>query len=480
MSNNQKGSFAAKLDNFFGITKAGSTIKTEVIAGVTTFMTMCYILMVNAGMFGDPFGTGDQVLGVSYGAIYIATGIAAIVGTVLMGLLSKLPFAQASGMGLNAFFVYTVCVATGLSYAAALVVVLISGILFLTLTIFGVREKIFKAIPRSVRIAIPAGIGLFIAFIGLQNAGIVVNDDSTLVNLVSMNFLKDGNQWGTVMPVLVTFFTFILIAVLSQKKVKGSILWGMLIGTAMYYILGASVQGFYDGYAYLGDADHWNPINAFKDFGTQAVGQVFVKGFTDLAGQEVLMIITSILAFAMVDMFDTIGTLYGACSKGGMLDENGNVPKMKQAMLADSIATCTGAILGTSTVTTYVESSAGVAEGGRTGFTSMVVAALFLIALFISPVAELIPGATTAAALMYVGVLMLSGVKEIDWSSPEEAVPAFLTLAIMPFTYNISYGIALGLISYCFVKLFQGKIKDIHPVTVVIAALFIAMFFLTH
>lgn len=462
-----------KLDKFFGIKAAGSTVKTEIIAGVTTFMTMCYILMVNAGMFEL---TGQ----VSYGAMYVATGLAAIVGTVLMGLLSKLPFAQASGMGLNAFFVFTLCFTYGFTYAAALLVVLISGIIFLCLTVFGLREKIYTAIPASVRAAIPAGIGLFIAFIGMQNAGIIVLDGATLVKLASLNFLPEGNQWPAVMPILVTFFTFIAIAVLSQRKVKGAILWGMLGGTVLYFILGTTVKGFYDSYKYLGEAATWNPFSAFKDFGTQAVGKVFSEGFTGFKGMSALTIITCALAFAMVDMFDTIGTLFGAASKANMLDENGNVPNMQKAMLADSIATCTGAILGTSTVTTYVESSAGIAEGGRTGLTSMVVAALFFLALFVSPIASLIPGNVTAAALMYVGVLMMSGVKGIDWHSPDAAVPAFLTLAMMALTYNISYGIALGLISHVLIKLFTGKVKDISIVTVIISVLFVLTFFLTH
>lgn len=461
-----------KLDKFFGIKAAGSTVKTEVMAGITTFMTMCYILMVNAGMFSD--------LGISYGAIYVSTGIAAIIGTVLMGVLAKLPFAQASGMGLNAFFVYTVCFGYGLSYATALVVVLFSGLLFLALTIFGLREKIYQSIPQSVRAAIPAGIGLFIAFIGMQGSGIVVADGATLVKFASLNFLPEGNQWPQVMPIVVTFVTFIGIAVLSQKKVKGAILWGMIGGTVLYFILGASVSGFYDSYAYLGEGATWNPFTAFKQFGNEAVGKVFTEGFSGLKGQDVLTILTCILAFAMVDMFDTIGTLFGAASKGNMLDKDGNVPNMKKAMLSDSIATCAGAILGTSTVTTYVESSAGVAEGGRTGLTSIVVAALFFVALFVSPIASLIPGVATSAALMYVGVLMMSGVKDIDWSSAETAVPAFLTLAMMALTYNISYGIALGLISHVVIKLCTGKIKDISIVSVVISVLFLLMFFLSH
>lgn len=471
-----------KLDNFFGITKAGSNVRTEIVAGVTTFMTMCYILMVNAGMFSDPYGIGVELLGVSYGAIYIATALSAIIGTLIMGLVAKLPFAQATGMGLNAFFVYTVCLISGMTYAAALVIVLISGLLFLALTVLGLREKIFQAIPQSVRAAIPAGIGLFIAFIGMQNVGIIVDSDATLVDLHSLNFLPEGNQWGVmeggsivgVMPILVCFITFILIAVLSAKKVKGSVFIGMLGGTALWYILAASVSGYYDSFNFS-----FHIGQNFEDFGTQAVGQVFANGFTDLAGTNAMTVITAILAFAMVDMFDTIGTLYGAATAGDMLDENGNVPNMRKAMLADSIATCAGAIMGTSTVTTFVESSAGVAEGGRTGLTSVVVAILFFIAIFLSPLAELIPSVATGAALMYVGVLMIGNIKNVDFSKVENAVPAFLTLAMMALTYNISYGIALGLISDILIKLCTGKFKQITVVSIVISVLFVLMFFLS-
>ena len=377
------------MSNFFKVKEHGSTVRTEIMAGVTTFMAMAYILMVNAGMFSS-LGT------VSYGAIYIATAISAVIGTVLIGLLSNLPLAQASGMGLNAFFVYTVCFTFGLSYANALVLVLVDGIVFVLLTVTGLRKMIFDAIPAAVKTAISAGIGLFIAFIGLQNAGIVV------------------------------------------------------------------------------------------DFGTQAFGKVFTEGFNFSPyiaehgmSNFIVMFLTTMLAFCMVDMFDTLGTLYGACAAGNMLTKDGNVPNMDKAMLADAIATCCGAVCGTSTVTTFVESSAGVAEGGRTGLASMATAALFFIAMFLAPVAQLIPTYACAAALIYVGVLMMANVRSIDWDDPAAAVPGFMTVAFMPLTYNISYGIAFGLISYVFIKLFTGKIKEVNAGTWVITILFALMFFLT-
>lgn len=468
------------MNKFFKLKENNTNVRTEFMAGLTTFFAMVYILMVNANMFANPFGDGTNVLGVSYGAIYISTAISAIIGTVLIGLLANLPLAQASGMGLNAFFVYTCCVGFGLSYANSLVLILIDGIVFILLTVTGLRKMIFNAIPDVVRKAIPAGIGLFIAFLGLQNAKIVVPDTSTGVTLGSFNLLT--KDWASIMPMVVTILALIAIAVMAKKNVRGALLWGIIGGGVLYYIL-----GFLTVPEFAVSVSMTSPLEAFKEFGTQAFGKVFKEGF-DFSGyiaahgeaNLVLVVITSSLAFCLVDMFDTIGTLYGACARGNMLTEKGEVPNMDKAMLADAIATTTGAICGTSTVTTFVESSAGVAEGGRTGLTSMFTALFFFIAMFLSPVAQLIPGCATAAALVYVGVLMMACVKEIDWHSIDEAIPAFLTLALMPFSYNISYGIAFGIISYVFIKLFSGKVKEIKAGTWVILALFLFMLFLTH
>lgn len=472
------------MEKLFKLKEHGTTVKTEILAGLTTFMAMAYILMVNAGMFADPFGDGTNLLGVSYGAIYIATAISAVAGTLLIGLLSNLPLAQASGMGLNAFFVYTACATLGLSYSNALVLVLFDGLLFIVLTVTGLRKIIFDAIPKTVKTAIPAGIGLFIAFLGLQNAGLVVNDDSTLVKLASFNLFNGGATWADIMPLLVTFAAVLVIAILSYLKVRGSVLWGILGGGVLYYVLGFTVPDFYVGFA---DSLNFNPFTAFGDFGTQAFGKVFTNGF-DFSGylannsteSLVIIIITTALAFCMVDMFDTMGTLYGACARGNLLDKKGEVPNMNRAMLADAIATVTGAACGTSTVTTFVESSAGVAEGGRTGLTSVTAAVFFFIAMFLSPVAQLIPGCATAAALIYVGILMMACVRDIEWTDVSIAVPAFLTIVMMPFTYNISYGIGLGLISYTLIMLFTGRVKEIKVGTWIVGILFALMFFLTH
>lgn len=470
------------MKKLFKLNENGTTVRTEIMAGITTFFAMVYILMVNANMFANPFGDGTNILGVSYGAIYIATAISAVVGTLLIGLLSNLPLAQASGMGLNAFFVYTVCVGFGMTYANALFLVLIDGIVFILLTVTGLRKKIFNAIPKAVRAAVPAGIGLFIAFLGLQNAKIVIPSTSTGVTLGSFNLLVDGS-WASIMPMVVTIVSVLAIAIMSKKNVKGAVLIGILGGTGLYYLLGLTVPNFYANFA----IDLGSPFKAFEEFGTQAFGKVFTEGWNFSAFAEahgttnlIITIVTTSLAFCMVDMFDTIGTLYGACARGNMLTEEGEIPNMNKAMLADAVATTAGAVCGTSTVTTFVESSAGVAEGGRTGLSSVVTAILFLAAMFLSPIAQLIPSCATAAALIYVGVLMISCVKEIDWHSAEIAVPAFLTLAMMPFSYNISYGIAFGLISYLVINLFTGKVKEIKVGTWVITLLFIAMLLLTH
>ena len=470
------------MEKLFHLKERGTSFRIEVIAGITTFMAMSYILMVNPGMFSD-LGT------VSFGASYIATALSAVVGTVLIGLLANLPLAQAPGMGLNAFFVYTVCFGLGFSYANALLFVLADGLIFVLLTVTGLRRTIFDAIPRRVKKIIPAGIGLFIAFLGFQDSGLVVKDDATCVGLASFNLLGDAT-WASIMPLLITVATLILIAVLSERKVKGAILWSILTGTVLYYALGFTVPGFYDGFL---DGVSLNPIDAFADFGKLSFAKVFTEGFDfsgylaaegHSVGGLIVSFVTTALAFCMVDMFDTMGTLYGACRGGNLLvkNENGDdeVPNMNRAMLADALATCTGAVCGTSTVTTFVESSAGVAAGGKTGLSAMVTGALFLVALFLSPIAALIPASAYAAALIYVGILMMSCVKDIQWENPSVALPSFLTLAVMPFTYNISYGIAFGLISYVVIKICIGKIKEIKLGTWIITLLFTAMFFLTH
>ena len=464
----------------FELKKKGTSLKTEVVAGLTTFMAMVYILMVNAGMFAE-LGT------VSYGAMYIVTALSAIIGTVLIGLLSGLPLAQAPGMGLNAFFVYTMCFGFKFSYANTLVFILLDGLVFIGLTVTGLREKIFNAIPEDIKKAIPAGIGLFIAFIGLQNAKLVIPSVSTGVTMGSMNLLSAS--WVSIIPLIVVILGVFAIAVMSKKNVKGAILWGILGSAVAYYAIAgiSALCGNVACKAIFDSISMSNPIDAFKDFGTMSVGKVFTEGFdfsawidANGAGSFVLVLITSALAFCLVDMFDTLGTLYGACKSGNLLDEKGDVPNLNKAMFADAVATTAGAILGTSTVTTFVESSAGTAAGGKTALTSYVVAILFALAMFLSPIAQLIPSCATATALIYVGVLMMNNVRDIDWSDAAISVPAFLTIAMMPFTYNISFGIGFGLLAHVAIKVCTGKAKEISIATYVLTAIFLAMFLFTH
>ncbi len=469
------------MEKLFKIKERGSSIRTEFSAALTTFFAMVYILMVNPQIFSNPNNDGSNPLGVSFGAIYIATAISAVVGTVLIGLLANLPLAQASGMGLNAFCVHTVCLGFGFTYANAMVLVLVDGLVFVILTVTGLRKKIFDAIPSMVRAGIPAGIGMFIALLGLKSAGVVVVDPSSGLALGSFNLLNC--TFGQIMPMVVGLIAFLAIVIMARRNIKGSVLWGILIGMALYYLLGLAIPDFYANLSIT----MTSPFEAFGEFISQSFGKVIAEGFDFSAFIEkngvanfVLTLITTSLAFCMVDMFDTLGNLYAACQKGNLLTKEGDVPEMDRAMMSDALATCTGAICGTSTVTTFAESTAGVAEGGRTGLTSLFTAGMFFIAMFLTPIAQLVPGCATAAALIYVGVLMMSSLKDVDWNDLEVAVPAFLTTAIMPFTGNISYGIAFGMIGYVVTGLFAGKAKKIKVSSYVLAVMFITLLLFTH
>lgn len=483
--------FLGKVDNYFGITKSGSKFRVEIVAGLTTFMAMVYILMVNAGFFQGAVLMGHPDSADPYGAAYIATALGAVAGTLLMAFLAKMPLAQASGMGVNAFIVFTLVFGgTGLTYANCMVFTLLDGVIFLLLTATGLRQKIFEAIPAGVRHAIPVGIGLFIAFIGMQNAGIIVNDDSTLVTFASFNVLSEGWTWGGVIAPLVALIGVIAIAIMAKKNVKGSILWGILGSAALYYIFAGIGYGagddackkIFDGITLS------NPFDAFAAWGKDSAGVVFYEGFNfdtyfsiggHNAGTLIVLLITTALSLCMIDMFDTIGTLYGACSKGNLLDEKGVPLRMNQMMLSDAIATCVGAVAGTSTVTTFVESSSGVAAGGKTGFAALVTAICFIIAMFLSPIAQLVPSAATATALIWVGVLMMTSVTKVKWEDAGEAIVAFLTFIVMALGYSISKGIGIGIIAYILVKLCTGKVKEVSIATWIIGVLFLATFILT-
>ena len=488
----QKG-FWGKLDAWFGITKSGSSFRTEVVAGVTVFMAMVYILMVNAEMFSSVITESAD----PYGAAYIATALGAVVGTMLMALLARMPLAQASGMGINAFVVYTLIGGTGLTYANCMVFTLLDGLIFLILTATGLRRKIFEAIPVGVRHAIPVGIGLFIAFIGLQQAGAIVADETTLTSFVSFNVLGDTSFFtykngtvGGMAPALVALLGVIAIAVLSKKNVKGAILWGLLGSAALYYVFAGIAAGAGSDAArqMFGDISLSNPFGAFAAWGKDSAGVVFYEGFDfshylsvegNNGGTLAVVLITSALSLCMIDMFDTIGTLYGACAKGNLLDKDGTPVRMEKMMLADAIATCTGAVAGTSTVTTFSESASGVAAGGRTGFTALVTGLCFLVAMFLSPVAQLIPRCATATALLWVGVLMMSSVTKVKWEDPADALVAFMTIVVMLLGNSISKGIGIGIITFILVMLCTGQVKKISLPTWVIGAIFAATFVLT-
>ena len=440
------------LEKFFKLKESGTDVKTEVIGGVTTFMAMAYILAVNPSIL--------SASGMDAQAILIATALASFVGTMCMALMANYPFALAPGLGLNAYFAFTVCGTMGYSWQFALFAVFAEGIIFLVLSLTNVREAIFDSIPLQLKKGVSVGIGLFIAFIGLENGNIVVNSDSTLVTFV--NFREDFTNVGVC--ALLALIGLLIISVLYVKKVKGAI----LIGIFATWFLGiiAQLTGLYTGLSVL-------PV--WSDFNIAAIGQTFGKCFTAeaFANFNVLDFFAIMCAFLFVDIFDTLGTLIGCADKAKMLDKDGKLPRIKPALLADSIATSVGAIFGTSTTTTFVESSSGVSEGARTGLASVVTALLFLVSIVLSPIFIAIPSFATAPALIFVGFLMIMAVKDISFENPIEAIPAYIALLTMPLTYSISDGIAFGIISYVILHVFGGKAKDVKPLMYILAVLFI-------
>ena len=463
------------MDKFFKISERGSTVRTEIIAGLTTFFAMAYILIVNPNQI---VGFSFDVPGIQpiWNAVYIATIVATVIGTLLYAFYAKLPFAQSCGMGLNSFFFVSFILPEILKggegdvlagYHAGLVIILVSGLIFLVLSVTGARSYIAKAMPDCIKKAIPAGIGLFIAFIGFQNVGIVQDNQYTLVQFVKLQ----GVKWEAVAPAVIALVGFIIIAVLSKLKVKGAVLVGILATTVIYYLATWTAPSF----------DMASFAEPFKDFAKIGVTGVFkVSSWKNAFGGEMLGGIFSaimlIVTYCLVDMFDTIGTLYGTASEADMLDENGDPVEVDKAMACDSVATCAGAVCGTSTVTTFVESASGVAAGGRTGLTSLVTALCFAACLFLSPLAAIIPSAATAPALIFVGVLMMKNFAKVDMTDMRSAVPAFLTFAMMPLTYSIANGIGIGSIAYTLITIFTGKYQKKDIAVTIIALLFVAKF----
>ena len=459
------------MEKFFKLKEHGTDVKTEILAGITTFVTMAYIIFVNPQILSQPaFIVGDEVLGGQIAnGVFFATCIAAFIGTLMMALYAKIPFAQAPGMGLNAFFAFTVVLGMGYTYNQGLGIVFFSGILFIILTAVGAREAIVKAIPTNIKFAISGGVGLFLALVGLKNAGLVVANESTFVSIV--DFSKMAENRVAIMGALLAIIGIIIISVLYTLKVKGAIIIGIVATTIIGIPMGVTDLSGFSGFANFGSqfATQWGDFVHTSLFKLDLVSFFTGQGLL----QAILTVIMLVITFSLVDMFDTIGTLLGTAKKANLLDKDGNMVNMKKALMCDAVATAAGACLGTSTVTTFVESSAGIGEGGRTGLTSLVTAVLFLVALFAAPFLSIIPGAATAPALIFVGVLMMSAIKDINFEDVSEAVPAFLTLAMMPFTYSIANGIAAGLISYTLIKLLSGKVKQLRVVTVVLAVLFI-------
>lgn len=435
------------IEKLFRLKDNNTNVRTEVLAGITTFMTMAYILAVNPDLL--------SVSGMDKQAVLLATALSAAIGTFLMAFLANYPFALAPGMGLNAYFSYSVCIGMGVDWRVALFAVFIEGLVFIVLSVTNIREAIFNSIPLTLKHAVSAGIGLFIAFIGFQNSKLIVNDESTL--LTYQKFTENFRSVGV--GAILALIGVAIIAILLVKRVKGGILFGILIT----WILGiiAELTGIYVPNA---EAGMYSVIPSsivsfdFTPLGKTA-GQVFALDFKEVTS-DLLGFITVIFAFLFVDVFDTLGTLIGVSSKADMLDENGKLPRIKGALMADSLATCAGAVLGTSTTTTFVESASGVTEGGRTGLTALTTGFLFLISVIFAPLFLAIPSFATAPALIVVGFYMIGSVAKINFDEMSEGIPAFLTIAVMPFAYSISEGIAIGVISYTLINLITGKAKE--------------------
>lgn len=423
------------LERRFKLSQNGTDARTEILAGITTFMTMAYILMVNPGMLSET--------GMDWGGVFTATALSAAIATLMMGLLANYPFALAPGMGLNAFFTYTVVFGMSKSWQFALTAVFLEGIIFIILSLFQVREAIFNAIPMNLKKAVSVGIGLFIALIGFVNAGIVETGDGTILGLG--NIVSRG-------PIL-AIIGLIIMGVLLAKNVKGALLIGIILTTIIGIPMGITPM----------------PEGVFR-LPPSVRDVAFQFEWSNIFTMDMLIVL---FTFLFVDVFDTVGTLVGVASKADMLDEKGQLPKVRQALLSDAVGTVVGACLGTSTVTTYVESASGVADGGRTGLTAVSTAVMFLLALFFSPLFAIIPSQATAPALIIVGLFMMSPIKEIDLDDFTEAIPAFLTIVMMPFAYSIAEGIVFGMISYVVLKLITGKHKDISVIMYILAALFI-------
>ncbi len=465
------------LDRFFGISQRNSSIRIEMLAGLTTFITMAYILILNPQILSAPYAMESYLHFGEYSASQIANGVfigtclGAFLGTILCALYARVPYAQAPGMGLNAFFAYTVCLGLGYTYQEALVIVFLSGVGFIIISVVGIREAIVRAIPNSIKAAITPGIGLFITILGLKNGEVVVDNDATLVGLVDFASWRHSTAGvSTVITAVLSLVGLVIIGILVSKKVKGAVLIGIISTTLLGIPFGVTQLSSFQ----------LNLGQQLQDFAHVSLFALDFKGMFDTSAlgvtQTILTIVMLVISFSLVNMFDSIGTLLGAAKQAGMIDENGNAVRMKEALMADAISTAAGALVGTSTVTTMVESSSGIAAGGRTGMTSLTAACLFLSSILLAPFVSIIPAAATASVLIYVGILMLSNIKDVDFSDITEAIPAFATIVFMPFTYSIANGVAMGLIFFCILKACTGKAKEIKPLALIVALIFIARY----
>ncbi|MBE5969393.1 MAG: NCS2 family permease [Lachnospiraceae bacterium] len=471
------------MKDYFKLKENKATIRGEFSAGLAVFFSMVYIYFVNANMFSNPFGTGENVLGVSFNAIFISTGLCTVIGTLLMGLLAKLPFAISISMCSNAMFVYTICIKFGMSYANASFMILICGLIYLLFSACGIRKKLFNTIPQAVKTAIIPGMGLFIALVGLKNAGIVVNSADSGLTLASLNLL-DGGFLGA-LPLVIAIVVFFIIVILTLKGVKAAIIIGILMGMGLYYLLGLAIPGFYEN---LSESMQMvSPAQAFSEFKEMSLGVAFTEGtdfsaFIEAEGfsKFVFSFIVSLLSFFMVDTFGSLGSLYGACARGNMLTKDGEIPRMTSAMLSDSIGSVASGLFGNASLTAYMESAAGVLAGGKTGLTAVFASMFFAITMFLSPIANLMPSCATSGAVVFIGVTMACSFKDIDFKDITIAIPAFLAVVMTPFAYNVAYGIAFGMIGYVIMLVFTKQIKKIKAGVWIITALFVLLLILTN
>ncbi|HYW54882.1 MAG TPA: NCS2 family permease [Dongiaceae bacterium] len=447
---------AGALDRYFGIARAGSTIPRELRAGLTTFLTMSYVLFVNPQVLGSAITGVDD----AFPKLLIVTALAAAIGSLLMALVARYPFAQAPGMGLNAYFAFTVVLGQKIPWQTALGAVFVSGALFVVFSVLGVRQAVVRAIPNALKFAVTAGIGMFLAFIGLKNAGAIVADPATFVTLGSL----------TAPPVLIALFGLIVTAALLVRRVRGAIVFGIVAATVLGIVTRAPLYpgGPHDALVPFAGFPHG--IVALPVWPSGLVGALDVRGALSLGAAAI------VFTFFFVDFFDATGTLVGLATRAGYVDASGDIPRARRTFASDGLAAMAGALLGTSTTTAYIESAAGIAEGGRTGLTALAVAVLFLLATLLWPLAGVIPAAATAPALIVVGALMLDGLRNIDWSDYAVAIPVFLTMIAMPLTFSIANGVSFGVISYAAIKLLSGRGKEVAPLLYVVAALLVARY----